>query len=74
MFTNNPAFWDDDDDFETDGEGLEVVLRRPYTFFQRICMDHWDDVDFVCRFRLRKETVALVLQMIEPRLRYDCER
>lgn len=77
MFADNPIFWDFDDDDDNNIENdpaLERIPRRMYTYFQRISMDHWDDVDFVSRFRLRKETVAHVLQMIEHHLRYDLER
>lgn len=74
MFANNnPIFWNDDDD-EVIDIGLERIPRRPYTFFKRISLDHWDDVDFVSRFRLRKETVVQLLQLIDHRLRYDQER
>ena len=46
---------------------------RPYTIrVRRDHLDIWDDLDFRCRFRLKKETVIIIKQAIERRLQVTC--
>ena len=47
--------------------------RRPYTIrVRKDDVDIWDDLDFRCRFRLKKETVIIIKQAIEGRLQVTC--
>lgn len=65
------------DEFDTSDDESEEKMRmerRQYKMQPRIDMSKWDDDDFLRRFRLRKGTVALVLEMIEPKLKYSRER
>lgn len=57
-----------------DEEDVLVTERRQYTMAQRINMTNWDDYDFFVRFRLHKETVAQILQMILPSLTYNDDK
>lgn len=60
-------------DREDEREEMRVAvrLRREYKMFPRIGMEKWDDYDFIYRFRLTKATTAMVLTMIEDRLKCD---
>ena len=43
-----------------------LVQGRPYTIrVRKDDVDIWDDLDFRCRFRLKKETVIIIKQAIE---------
>lgn len=62
---------DEDEDF---AEFLRHE-RRPYTVRRRIDnFEKWDNTDFFARFRLKKETVLLVLAQIEERLEFPTDR
>lgn len=42
-----------------------VLMRRPKVFRPRNSpLDHWDDVDFLKRYRLSKETVVWIIEQI----------
>ena len=41
-------------------------------FGTRDHLDIWDDLDFRCRFWLKKETVIIIKQAIEGRLQVTC--
>jgi hypothetical protein len=54
-------FSDDDEDEEN--------IRRPYMLRNKLNhFEIWDDVDFFARFRLRKQTVMLLLNLIDDQL------
>lgn len=58
-------FSDDDDDDDL----LEENERRPYILRNKPQhIEIWDDVDFFSRFRLKKQTVLMLLQNIEEQL------
>jgi len=64
--------------FEDDDDELNMYVnyvRRPYTIRCRI--DHfnkWDDYDFKARFRLSKETVSEVLNIIKHSISSNSDR
>lgn len=65
--------WSSDDSDDEDQQF--VAERRQYNLYER--MDHfnkWDDIDFFRRFRLRKETVANILDLIRPKLENKSQR
>lgn len=68
------CIWDTWSEDEDDG----ILLwneRRQYNLYVRI--DHlnkWDDIDFFRRFRLRKETVVNLLDMIYLKLQNRTDR
>lgn len=62
------------DDSSSDEEEYFERERRQYKMRIRIDMESWDDVDFFCRFRLRKETVAYVLELVRPALEFREQR
>ena len=58
---------------EEEDEEIFCTIRRPYIL--RVKKDHvhcWDDIDFRCRFRLKKETVMIIIEAIEGRLQVIC--
>lgn len=60
-------------DNEENGEenyGLRLA-RRQYKMRVRISIDSWDDQDFFMRFRLQKNTVAMILEIIRASLEID---
>lgn len=63
--------FDEESDEGDDENNAVMVCRREYKLFPRINLDCWDDVDFVHRFRLRKETVLVVLGKIKSALEFD---
>jgi len=70
-FENEILFYDDDVEFQ---EYLNYQ-RRPYTVRTRV--DHfstWDELDFKNRFRLSKETVLMILNMIGPTISSNTDR
>ncbi|KAE9545612.1 hypothetical protein AGLY_001155 [Aphis glycines] len=70
-FENEILFYDDDVEFQ---EYLNYQ-RRPYTV--RTKVDHfstWDELDFKNRFRLSKETVLMILNMIGPTISSNADR
>lgn len=50
------------------------TARRPYTVRTRISIDDYDDVDFLQRFRLSKNTVLQILELVEHDLDFDDPR
>eukprot|EP00102_Acyrthosiphon_pisum_P019201 XP_016656411.1 PREDICTED: putative nuclease HARBI1 isoform X3 [Acyrthosiphon pisum] len=70
-FENEILFYDDDEEF---GVYLNYQ-RRPYTVRTRV--DHfntWDEHDFKTRFRLSKETVLMILDLIGPSISSNTDR
>lgn len=53
--------WDDEEDAPNRG-------RRQYLMRRRIEIDDWDDVDYINRFRISKESTIEILQLIEEDL------
>lgn len=51
-------------------DGLQLA-RRQYKMRARISIDTWDDQDFFMRFRLQKNTMAMVLEIIRPDIEVD---
>lgn len=62
---------DESDDSDDEDINVRLIGRREYKLKPRINLDCWDDVDFVQRFRLKKETVLIVLELIKPALEFD---
>lgn len=66
-------FWENrlvyEDSSSSDDEQL-VVERRQYKMIERISLDKWDDLDFAFRFRVSKNTFAIVLSLIENKLEH----
>lgn len=57
-----------------DEEHRDVVGRRQYRMMDRLQVDAFDDVDFIFRFRLSKQTFVDVLDMIRADLEYIMPR
>lgn len=63
--------------FESDSDDEDIessIARREYKKFERINLDCWDETDFFKRFRLRKNTVVQILEMIHPELEFSQRR
>ncbi|KAB0805309.1 hypothetical protein PPYR_02279 [Photinus pyralis] len=69
-----------DEDFRdlfssSDEELLGVEVHRPYTIRERNHhFDDWDDVDFFRRFRLSKQSVEVVLNLIQNQIQHRTNR
>lgn len=60
---------DDEFDFDFDYDFDLLFGERNYRMNPRInYCDHWNDDEFVKRFRMTKHTVEYVLSLIEPKL------
>lgn len=55
---------------EDEDDGNLRAARRQYKMATRINLDSWDDVDFIRRFRLSKQTVMEVLGIVEHELEH----
>lgn len=54
---------------------VEVVFRKPYVVRERLNhMNMWNDQEFKIRFRLSKETVNNLLEMVQEYLQFPTER
>lgn len=58
-------FEDDEDEFR---------VRRPYQMRLRMTINNWDDFDFYSRFRMKKQTFLLVLDLVSPALQHPQPR
>lgn len=67
----DPILWGDADSDDDDFVG---AIRREYKMRRRVQMEDFDDFDFYGRFRMRKETVMRVLELIQHKLTYSQER
>lgn len=64
--------WDEDED-EEDLVGRGRV-RREYKMRVRTNMETHDDEDFFQRYRMRKDTVTYILDLLRPALEFDEQR
>lgn len=64
----DPILWGEDEGDE------ERNVRRDYKMRRRVQVEDFDDVDFFVRFRMKKESVFRVLELIEHKLTYGEER
>lgn len=63
---------DSDSDLE---DYVNVAFRRPRILHERVDhMNHWDDLDFVHRFRLSKRTVHILANELEEEIHHHTER
>jgi len=70
-FGNEILFYDDDVEFQ---EYLNYQ-RRPYTVQTRVVhFRTWDELNFKNHFRLSKETVMMILNMIGPTISLNTDR
>ncbi|XP_031333815.1 putative nuclease HARBI1 [Photinus pyralis] len=75
MAVNDVNIFSESDSDEELVNYVNILYRRPYVVRQR--PDHlqfWDDVDFINRFRLSKETVQELLVNIENIIRFPTNR
>ncbi|KAB0801261.1 hypothetical protein PPYR_05615 [Photinus pyralis] len=73
MAVNDVNIFSESDSDEELVNYVNILYRRPYVVRQR--PDHlqfWDDVDFINRFRLSKETVQELLVNIENIIQEEC--
>ncbi|KAF6209472.1 hypothetical protein GE061_015219 [Apolygus lucorum] len=72
IFSSSSSSSESDEDFQ---QPLEVVVPRRRIERERV--DHfniWDDTDFFARFRLTKEGISVILDLIENSLLFRTER
>lgn len=56
-------------------DSLDNIVKRPRIYKERRkYFEEYDDVDFCTRFRLSKESVLDVLELIEDKLEYPSDR
>lgn len=71
---NQLLYGDEDNNEEVDLE-IRVVIRKRYTVRPRPDLfNEYDNTEFVRRFRFRKCTVHMILNLIEERIRSRTDR